>query len=118
MPAPQHLIDIIKSFHSDAVVTHGSASVQAEHARSILALLESVPPVPVDAIVHDALKDLVNYIVDRPDGFRVGGTNTPDAMIRVWEGFKEDRGFEVSEDPLDAGDGTTTSWTEVLGHSL
>jgi hypothetical protein len=101
--------------HSDAVLE--PSPTKAQEARELLALLETIPPVPVDDIVKDALMDLVNYIVDRPDGFRVAGTNSPDALIRCWEAFKEDRGFEVSNDPLDAGDGSTTSWTEVLGHS-
>ena len=116
MPAPQHLIDIIKGFHSDACINYGPSSVQAEHARTILALLEGIPPVPVDAIVSDVLRDFVGYIIASPEGFRTGGTNSADALMRVFAQYQEDRGFAVPEEPLTV-EGVTTAWTVVLGHS-
>lgn len=116
MPAPQHLIDIIKGFHSDAVVSQGVDSADAHNARDLLALLATIPPVPVDAIVSDVLKDFVGYLIGSPDGFRVGGTNTGDALIRCFTQYQEDRGFEVTEGDLTV-EGVMTAWTVVLGHS-
>ncbi len=114
MPAPQHLIDIIKAFHSDAVLEPSPS--RAAEARELLALLETVPPVPVDAIVGDVLRDFVGYIVASPEGFRTGGTNSADALMRVFAQYQEDRGFTVPEDVLTV-EGVTSSWTAVLGHS-
>lgn len=116
MPAPQHLIDIIKGFHSDAVLADGPESIEANNARSLLALLNSIPPVPVDEIVGDVLRDFIGYLIAHPDGFRVGGTNSADALMRCFRQYQEDRGFAVPEEPLTV-EGVTTAWTVVLGHS-
>ncbi len=116
MPAPQHLIDIIKTFHSDAAIAYGPNSAQAEHARSILTLLEAIPPVPVDDLIRDALRDFVDYVQAAPDGFRVGGSNTADALVRRFVEWQEDRGFDVPEGTAD-GEPSAAPWNEVLGHS-
>ncbi len=116
MPAPQHLIDIIKGFHSDSVVAYGANSVQAEHARSLLTLLEDIPPVPVSDLLRDVLRDFVDFVQASPDGFRVGGTNTADALTRRFAEFQEERGFDVPEGTAD-GEPSPAPWNEVLGHS-
>jgi hypothetical protein len=116
MPAPEHLLNIIKGVHSDAVVTHGSGSVQAVQARELIALLDGIPPVPVSDLLRDALRDFVDYVQDAPDGFRVGGTNTPDALTRRFVEWQEERGFDVPEGTAD-GEPAAAPWNEVLGHS-
>jgi hypothetical protein len=116
MPAPQHLIDIIKSFHSDACINHGPESIQAEHARTILGLLEAIPPVSVDVIVGDVLRDFVGFLIASADGFRVGGTNSENALMAAFAQYQDDRGFTVPDEPLTV-EGVVASWTEVLGHS-
>ncbi len=112
MPAPQHLIDIIKGLHSDAVLE--PAPERAAQARELLALLETIPPIPVDDLIRGALRDFVDFVRASPDGFRVGGTNTADALVRRFVEWQEDRGFDVPE-----GNETDPDipWNEVLGHS-
>lgn len=116
MSAPQHLIDIIKNIHSDAVVANGGGSIEAVQARELLVLLDKIPPVPVDDLIRDALRDFVDYVQAAPDGFRVGGSNTADALVRRFVEWQEDRGFDVPEGTAD-GEPSPAPWNEVLGHS-
>jgi len=109
-------MDIIKGLHSDAVVRHGSGSIQAVQARELLVLLGDIPPVPVGSLVSDALRDFVDYLQAVPDGFRVGGSNSADALVRVFVQFQEDRGFECPEGTAD-GEEAPSPWHEVLGNS-
>jgi hypothetical protein len=117
MAAPEHLTDIIKVIHSDAVVANGGGTAKAVQARELLALLEGIPPFPVNDIVNDVLRDFVGYLTTHPDGFRVGGQNSANALMRVFVKYQEERGFAVSDEALMV-EGSAVSWTSVLGHSV
>tara|TARA_B100000949_G_C14118709_1_gene381579 strand:+ start:84 stop:437 length:354 start_codon:yes stop_codon:yes gene_type:complete len=114
MAAPEHLTNIIKVIHSDAVVANGGGTAKAVQARELLLLLEGIPPAPVNDIISEVLRDFVEYVTRHPDGFRVGGENSANALMRVFAKYQEDRGFTVSYDALTV-EGLELSWTSAIG---
>lgn len=117
MAAPEHLTDIIKVIHSDAVVANGSGTAKAVQARELLALLEGIPPVPINHIVNEVLRDFVGYLTTHPEGFRVGGQNSANALRRVFLKYQDDCGFAVSDEALMV-EGDEVSWTSAIGLSF
>ena len=84
MAAPQHLIDLAKRVHSDTVRQsdiNGEGFLSAvETADELVCPLEQSPVRPVSDFVGSAIVDLVAFLHESPQGFRVGGVNGHDAL--------------------------------------